>query len=90
MEDCGYSGAKKVSSFGVESLLWNIPSDVFKKYSIYRFAFGEIVDYLYRNKNKLSYYKEANGIKKLCPNSSVLQSYMEFITELHRFYEYDI
>ena len=47
MEDYYYSSAKNVSSFGLESLLWNIPNDVFKKYAIYRFVFGDIVDYVY-------------------------------------------
>lgn len=90
MEDYGYTGAQNVSSFGVESLLWNIPNDVFKRYSTYRFAFGEVVDYLYENKNKLSYFREANGIKKLCPNTAILQNYKTFIDELHGFYDYDI
>ena len=35
MEDYGYHGATNVSSFGVESLLWNISNDVFKKYINY-------------------------------------------------------
>ena len=90
MEDYGYSSAQKVSSFGIESLLWNIPDSIFKKYSIYRFIFDEVVDYLYKQKTYLFLYKEANGIKKLCQNSSDRQVYSEFIDELHRFYEYDI
>ncbi len=43
MSDSGYSSADKVSSFGLESLLWNIPNEIFMKYSAYRFIFGEIV-----------------------------------------------
>lgn len=90
MEDYGYHGATNVSSFGVESLLWNISNDVFKKYINYRFAFNEVVKYLYSNKTYLSIFKEANGIKSLCPNASMLQNYTQFIEELYGFYDYDI
>lgn len=90
MEDLGYPEAKKVSSFGLESLLWNIPSDVFKKYSTYKYAFDEIVQYLYQNRSLLPYYKEANGIKPLCPDTTAVTDYTSFINRLHVFYEYDI
>ena len=90
MEDYSYTGASHVSSFGVESLLWNIPNDIFKKYTNYRFAFDEVVKYLYNNKAYLIIYKEANGIKSLCADSSMRQNYSQFIDELHRFYDYDI
>lgn len=90
MEDFGYSAAMKVSSFAVESLLWNIPNDVFMKYSTYRFAFEEVVDYLHKHKSYLIIYKEANGIKDLCPTSTERQNMSDFIDELYRFYQYDI
>ena len=90
MDDYGYSGAVNVSSFGVESLLWNIPDDIFKKYVNYRFAFDEVVKYLYSNKAYLGVFKEANGIKTLCPDTSARQNYTRFIEDLHRFYDYDI
>ena len=90
MEDFGYSAAMKVSSFAVESLLWNIPNDVFMKYSTYRFAFEEVVDYLHEHKSYLIIYKEANGIKDLCPTSTERQNMSDFIDELYRFYQYDI
>ena len=35
-------------------------------------------------------YKEANGIKKLCPNPQSVEKYQSFIDDLYRFYEYDI
>lgn len=89
MEDFGYAGASSVSSFGVESLLWNIPNDVFKNYINYRVAFDEVVKYLYNNKAYLIVYKEANGIKSLCTDSGMRQDYSHFIDELHRFYDYD-
>lgn len=90
MVDYSYSSAKEMSSFGLESLLWNIPDDIFKKYSIYRYEFGEIVDFIYNNAGALNTYKEANGIKMLCPLQSDVEKYKCFIKDLKSFYEYDI
>lgn len=90
MSDYGYSSADNVSSFGIESLLWNLPDSVFTEYSIYRYEFGEIVDFLYANKSQIYSYKEANGIKVLCETTSAENNYKSFIDSLKRFYEYDI
>ncbi|MCR5769678.1 MAG: nucleotidyltransferase [Butyrivibrio sp.] len=90
MEDLHYGSAGKVSSFGLESLLWNVPDDLFTKYGIYRYIFDDVVDYLYQNKSYLYIYKEANGIKKLCPTSIDVGNYSKFIDDLHGFYQYDI
>jgi hypothetical protein len=90
MSDCGYPIADKVSSFGLESLLWNVPDNIFMKYSIYRYEFGEIVDYLYNHKYEIVTYKEANGIKVLCPLATDVENYKVFVDSLHSFYEYDI
>lgn len=90
MSDCGYSCADNVSSFGLESLLWNIPNDVFKKWTLYRFAFNEIIQYLKRNQEMYSSYTEANGIKKLCPTQKDIDAYRTFISTLAGFYQYDI
>jgi len=89
-EDYNYASAKNVSSFGLESLLWNMPNATFMKYSIYRYVFGDIVDYAYSNMDSLSTYKEANGIKALCPFTSDIENYKAFIKDLKSFYEYDI
>ena len=90
MEDNYISSAKEVSSFGLESLLWNLPNELFTKYSIYRYTFDDIVDYLYNNTYLLSCYNEANGIKPLCPYSSDVNKFTNFINDLKTFYEYDI
>ncbi len=90
MADAGYTTANNVSSFGLESLLWNIPDTIFTKYSIYRFEFGEIVDYLYNNKSLIGVYKEANDIKPLCQTTNDENNYKAFIDSLKSFYEYDI
>ena len=90
MCDYGYTEAEQVSSFGLESLLWNLPNDLFTKYSIYRYEFGEIVEYLYAHKYEFASYKEANGIKALCPTQKELEYYKNFVDKLFGFYEYDI
>lgn len=90
MEDLGYESAKNVSSFGLESLLWNLPNDLFTKYTTYKYVFGDITDYLVKNINMLVFYKEANGIKPLCSSPSQIQYYTKFINDLFLFYEYDI
>lgn len=90
MEYYGFESAKNVSSFGLESLLWNMPNDIFMKYSIYRYIFDDVVDYAYDNMGLLYTYKEANGIKQLCPSVSDIEKYKLFIKDLKNFYEYDI
>lgn len=90
MDDASYASAKSVSSFGLESLLWNIPDSIFMKYSTYRFEFEEIVNYLFNNLSSLGSYNEANGIKPLCPYQSDISKYTQFISDLKNFYEYDI
>ena len=90
MEENYYVSAQNVSSFGLESLLWNIPNGIFLKYTFYRFIFGEIVEYLKNHSADISQYKEANGIKKLCPTQADVENYIKFIIDLSNFYEYDI
>lgn len=90
MCESGYKEAEQVSSFGLESLLWNLPNSLFMKYTMYRFEFEEIVDYLYTHKDEFSSYKEANGIKLLCPTTTEVLKYKSFINRLKSFYEYDL
>lgn len=89
MSECGYACADNVSSFGLESLLWNIPDWYFTKNSYYGLAFKEIVTYAYTHKSNLVNYYEANGIKKLCPSQRDVEKYSKFIDELYVFFEYD-
>ena len=89
MSDCGYSCADNVSSFGIESLVWNIPNEYFRKYTSYGFAFEEIVKYAYNHKWALMNYYEANGIKKLCQTQQDVNNYSAFIDKLYTFFEYD-
>lgn len=88
MSEAGYTSANGVSSFGLESLLWNVPDSYFTKYSTYGYVFEELVNYLYQHKYMLSYYYEANGIKKLCPTYDNVELYEAFIDDLKNFFEY--
>ena len=88
MKDCKYESANKVSSFGLESLLWNIPDSVYSKYSIYRYVFDELIKYV--QTENISNFKEANGIKELFPTQQILDDYKRFINDINNFYEYDI
>ncbi len=89
MQDLGYESANKVSSFGLESLLWNIPDSIYSKYSsVYRYTFDELIKYV--QKENISNFKEANGIKDLFPTQQNLDEYTKFIYDINNFYEYDI
>ncbi|UDK97045.1 nucleotidyltransferase [Lysinibacillus sphaericus] len=90
MQQNGIESANKVSSFALESLLWNIPNAKYLEYKEYRkvYMFDSLVDYLYSNLIYLSTYKEANGIKNLCPTQEFLTNMKNFINDLRRFYEY--
>jgi hypothetical protein len=89
MSDNKILSANKVSSFGLESLLWNVPNDKFTKYTSYKYIFEDVVDYLYDNRYMITSYKEANGIKDLCPNSYDRENYTNFINDLKVFYQYE-
>ena len=78
------SVAKNVSSFMLESLLWNIEDSWYLKYcGAYRkvFAFSQLISTLQNRKNDFWGYKEANGI------STSIESF--FIDQLASFYEYE-
>jgi hypothetical protein len=90
MSDCGYSSADDVSSFGLESLLWNIPNDIFTKYLCYGFIFDEIVKYMSAPQSYLSSCKEVNDIKKICQTNKDVDKYESYINDLKKFYEYDM
>ena len=86
----GFPYANDVSSFGVESLLWNIPDEIFKKWSLYGLAFEEVLNYLQAHKADFLTYKEANVIKSLCPTQASAKTYENFIDILVVFFEYDV
>lgn len=89
MSDYGYKSADGVSSFGLESLLWNVPDSYFTKYKSYGFVFQELLEHLHNNQYILINGLEANGIKELCPTQNEVSAYTSFINDLYRFFEYD-
>lgn len=91
MKDSGYTIPSKISSFGLESLLWNVNISAYNKYpSVLRYTFDEVLKYLVNNFSDFEKYTEINGIKPLFLNSSDIHSYQEFIKDLNQFFDYDI
>lgn len=89
MSDSGDYTASKISSFCLESLLWNFPDSLFKMDTSYGSIFKGIVEYAYDHKSKLSDYYEANGIKPLCATQQDVRQLEAFIDSLYLFYDYD-
>lgn len=91
MKDNGYTISSKISSFGLESLLWNVDATAYTRYpSILKYTFDEVVSFLKNDFLNYNNYTEANGIKRLFPDSTTQTAYQNFITDLHNYYEYDI
>lgn len=91
MEANGYTISDRISSFGIESLLWNVDVPAYTRYSsILRYTFDEILSFLIDDFSNFDTYTEANGIKPLFPDYTTKTVYQKFITDMHRFFEYDI
>ncbi|MCM1026954.1 MAG: hypothetical protein NC432_10995 [Roseburia sp.] len=88
MEEQGCASAREVSFFELESLLWNLPNELFMRHCFYRYLFDDIVEYLYRNDERMAGYKELDGVKPLCPQYTDRNRINGFIYELRQFYEY--
>ncbi len=87
MKENGYSSAEKMSSFELESLLWNITNNKYGSYQSHRFVFEELLKFIIKDFNKLNEYKEANGIKTLFPTDSKINDCIAFINDLSGFYD---
>lgn len=91
MIESGYSISPKISSFGLESLLWNVDESAYTRYStVLRYTFDEVIHYLKNHFLIFGSYKEANGIKPLFPDTVTQNAYQKFINDLCTFYDYDI
>jgi hypothetical protein len=91
MADNGYNISRKISSFGLESFLWNVSNASYTKYaSILRYTFDEVILFLRKDFENFGDYLEANGIKRLFSDETTKSAYKKFITDLSVFYEYDI
>lgn len=90
MEDNSISIASQVSSFALESLLWNISDSWYLQYKDCRkvFIFDQLLDYLLKDAGNFPNYLEANAIKKLFPTARDAENMFSFLTALRRLYEY--
>ena len=89
MLDNKITTAKDVSSFGLESLLWNVENHEYLGYSSLGATFEEIMQFLIASSVNWSYYVEANGIKPLFSSDYEKEAYANFMYDLASFYEYD-
>ena len=91
MENSGYNIPSKITSFGLESLLWNVEDSVYTEYSFnLRFIFGSVIRFLKYDSDSFKHYKEVNGIKKLFNDSESTDAYKSFVSKLYDYYDYDI
>lgn len=91
MEDYRIKAANNVSSFMLESFLWNVADEWYLEYcGKYRkvFAFHMLISHLKGSKGSYMSYKEANGIKPLCSDITSYNNLCTFIDELDAFYTY--
>ena len=89
MEESKIASASQLGSFNVESLIWNVPDEVFRKYNSLGAGVQEVINYLKIHEIDIYSYKEANGIKELCTTYEEYKKYKTFVTDLQKFYEYD-
>ena len=89
MVDNDVKSASEISSFVLESLLWNIPNYKYTSDDSYLEKFQGIINFIiYISFNELDSYKEANGIKELCKDEDSKQKLIDFVKDLEKFYEY--
>ena len=86
------SAAKNVSSFLLESLLWNVDDKWYlDNCGKYRkvYAFQLLINLVQSSKSSFKSCKEANGIKPLCENDTAYTNLCKFVDALSSFYEYE-
>ncbi len=86
------SAAKNVNSFMLESLLWNVEDKWYlDNCGKYRkvFAFQLLINLLDQRRDSFMSYKEANGIKPLCPDNTSYEKLCRFIDALSLYYDYE-
>lgn len=79
----------KISSFGIESLLWNVDASAYTKYPSILDTFDKVLSFLLNNFSAFGGYKEANALKPLFPDQSSKRAYQEFVKEMYQFFEHD-
>lgn len=90
MEEQKIGAAAKVSSFVLESLLWNVSNGWYLTHGAYRkvYAFDRLITLLVSSQGQFGEYVEANGIKPLCPSRESQEYLVNFLNALRAFYQY--
>lgn len=89
MIDEQIKSAETISSFTLESLLWNLPDSIYRFDVNYVDKFRFILEKLKEEgMHELSNYTEVNGIKPLCDNNHEEEKLQKFIIDLYNFFEY--
>ena len=85
-----HKSAQEISSFEIESLLYNVPNEVYSEFSFNnKYIFRAIIDFLHSNRDNVKYFYEVNGMKPLCLDPSRENVLASFIIDLNVFFEYD-
>lgn len=90
MREHAIESVSKVSSFRLESLLWNVPNENYNKYTSFGFILNEIISYLNTYTSVIGSFREANGIKPLCSSQSEINEFVDYLDDLKKFYNYNI
>lgn len=89
MKDNGIMSANAVSSFALESIIYNVPNSIIDGYynSMYE-RINAVITYLYNCKNSIKFFKEPNEILYIFDNpNNVYEGICDFINDLWRFFE---
>ena len=91
MEEADIKSAKETGSFLIESLLWNVPDNMFRNQDSLRVRMARVLGWLVANRNDIWSFTEINGIKQIGDDdSSRILTCSYFIVDLEQFYHYEI
>ncbi len=77
----------EITSFGLESLLWNVPEYVYTKYNNITDIFDNVIIFLNSDYPNYKHYKEINNIKPFFSKSRNIPSYAKFIIDIDKHFE---
>lgn len=89
MKDNGIMSANAVSSFALESIIYNVPNPIIDGcYNSMYERINAVITYLYNYKNSIEFFKEPNEILYIFNNpNNVYEEICDFINDLWRFFE---
>lgn len=89
MSENGFQLADKISSFEIESVVYNVPNNILAgTYNSTKVRVKSVIDYLVNNSNSCSSYTEPNEILKIFDNhKNSITDYQKFIVQLKGFIE---